>query len=114
MVALPLPIAHHLNPRHWLGWNGMKTYRNIQIGEGFNVFYSTSGDKWMDCTGWLSDQDECEWLSFSFDDVCNNDDCFLELAMVDNNLDGTMPVELALLSDSLCKCIHFGPVCCFG
>lgn len=39
---------------------------------------------------------------------------FLELAMVDNNLDGTMPVELALLSDSLCKCIHFGPVCCFG
>jgi hypothetical protein len=49
MVALPLPIAHHLNPRHWLGWNGMKTYRNIQIGEGFNVFYSTSGEN-----GWIA------------------------------------------------------------
>jgi hypothetical protein len=89
-------------------------WRRIQRYVLAVFYYSTNGDEWTDSTGWLSDQDECEWLTFSFEDVCNNDGVFLELAMVDNYLDGTMPVELALLSDSLCKCIHFGPVCCSG
>jgi hypothetical protein len=58
----------------WLEWNeNLQEYpdwRRIQC------ILLNQWRKWMDCTGWLSDQDECEWLSFSFDDVCNNDDCF--------------------------------------
>ena len=61
------------------------------------------GEEWTTSAGWLRDEDECEWPSAAVDPVCNETCDFLELVFSANNLQGTIPAELGLLSDSLHK-----------
>ncbi|CAB9508280.1 Leucine Rich Repeat [Seminavis robusta] len=91
------------------------------------VFYfSTGGEDWILNTDWLGyDLDECSWyfkklvgsvqdtsflgeqhegasaeLQFA-DSVCNSDGKYKYLVFTENNMDGTLPPEISLLSDSL-------------
>jgi hypothetical protein len=67
------------------------------------LFYSTSGSDWFDSDLWLSDLDECDWLTTSDSDICDEGGRITQIDLRDNNLEGTVPEELALLSDSLGK-----------
>lgn len=74
------------------------------------VFYhSMNGDEWFDNTGWLSDDEECTWLTLTDVEMplCNEKGEYYSLALLENNLEGTIPIELALLSDSLCKLVLY-------
>lgn len=65
-------------------------------------YYSMGGDEWTYCARWLSNDEECLWLSFALDETCNEQGRYLRLTMSENNLNGILPNELALLSDSFC------------
>jgi hypothetical protein len=99
----------------WLANNtNLDMYSNKQKIQRYALatfYYSTNGDKWNNKSGWLSDADECEWYnSESFNDLggsfCHDGEV-VGLAMVEvdtvsgNNLDGTIPNEIALISNSL-------------
>ncbi|CAB9506318.1 Leucine Rich Repeat [Seminavis robusta] len=89
-------------------------------------YYSTGGEAWNLQEDWLSyNVDECSWYfrnllggatNFFFheglltevgsesqfqDSVCNADGQYMHLVFTENNMVGTLPPELSLLSDSL-------------
>lgn len=71
------------------------------------LYYSTSGENWKESEKWLSRENECTWFTRSPADeipVCRKTDGrYLHIVLEGNGLSGTIPVELALLSDSLRK-----------
>jgi len=65
-------------------------------------YWSTGGNRtWVDESRWLSDEDECDWFTRSRSTPCNFEGGFQDLEVSYNNLEGVLPPELALLSDSL-------------
>lgn len=71
-------------------------------------YYATNGDEWVDNTGWLSEEEECSWRWYAEGSgdslqVCNEEGAYTGLVMEKNGINGTIPVELALLSNSLGK-----------
>jgi Leucine-rich repeat (LRR) protein len=61
-----------------------------------NVFYfSTSGHEWFDSSGWLSTEYQCEWWGI----VCNDEGVIESLETESNNLSGSIPTELGVLTD---------------
>lgn len=67
------------------------------------LYLGTSGYQWANSTGWLTEQDECNWFFDSRDgvDVCNDFGDLSRLNLPANNLKGSIPAEISLLSDSL-------------
>jgi hypothetical protein len=53
-------------------------------------YYSTNGDEWRRNTGWLSDEDECTWLTDETNvetrPVCDEDGAYNNLRLEKNNL----------------------------
>jgi hypothetical protein len=74
--------------------------RRIQRYVLATFFYSTNGGNWDNNAGWLSDTDECGWYNEAEGPFCWNG-VVLEFDLFQNSLDGTIPEELALLSNSL-------------
>ena len=64
------------------------------------VYYSTNGDDWIDSRGWLSEEDECDWMSTA-QNICDESGNIVKLELKENNLVGTLPAELGILSDTL-------------
>jgi hypothetical protein len=52
---------------------------------------------------WMKDTDECTWYSTRPKSVCNADGLYERIDIRDANLYGTLPSEMALLSNSLSK-----------
>ena len=63
-------------------------------------YYSTNGDDWLDNFRWLSDFDECTWYAAGVP-ACNADRKFSNLVLGANDLVGTLPAEIGLLSNGL-------------
>ena len=95
----------------WLANNtNLGTYsseKKIQWYSLATVYYSTNGNNWINKSGWLSDDDECHWYKnpYLFDDLCSYTGEVGKLHLGSNNLNGTIPNEIALLSNSLGKCL---------
>jgi hypothetical protein len=58
------------------------------------VYYATQGDEWINNTGWLVEVAECDW----FQVVCNAESQLLNLTLVNNGLNGTIPEEIRALT----------------
>jgi hypothetical protein len=66
------------------------------------LYFSTNGDEWKENTAWMSNTNECSWISTANSlDVCDSSGRYLSLDLQENNLNGTLPSELAILSNSL-------------
>lgn len=65
------------------------------------LFYSLGGNGWTRDDGWLTEPDVCDWFTSSTDEVCNEFGLLRRLDLAQNNLQGQLPMELALLSSSL-------------
>jgi hypothetical protein len=61
------------------------------------LFYSTSGTSWNEKKNWMSSEDECDWYN-SANILCTRGSVET-LSLSENNLVGTIPNELALLSN---------------
>jgi hypothetical protein len=90
------PQKHALN---WLANNtNLDTYsdaKKIQRYSLATLFYSTNGTSWYQKTNWRSNIDECDW-GYVF---CDENRSLESLEIYDNNLVGTIPNELALMSN---------------
>lgn len=74
-------------------------------------FYSTRGENWFFKTNWLTDVDECFWYSRSPRRPCDRFGRYQNLELDYNNLNGQLPPELGLLSNSLERMIlRGGPI----
>jgi hypothetical protein len=65
------------------------------------LYYSTNGPLWNNSAGWLSNTSECTWhTNYAGDrNVCEDDSRLVRFWMGLNNLRGSMPTELELLTD---------------
>lgn len=71
------------------------------------LYLSTSGYQWGNSSGWLTEQDECDWFTaYEYTDACNEFGELEKLYLPANNLKGPLPVELALLSNGLGELIY--------
>ena len=57
-----------------------------------------------DLLGWLSYADECSWFTSSKEEPCDQDGMYQIIDLHNMSLRGTLPSELAMLSNSLRKC----------
>jgi hypothetical protein len=83
-------------------------------------YYSTNGENWADNQGWMSDEDECLWFnkeatadgSYSPCQINVNNNAQKTLAGLDlsfNNVQGTVPPEIGLLSGLVRVDLDGGP-----
>jgi len=106
--ALQTPSTPQNNAWNWLESNiNISSYSDktkIQRYVLATFYYSAGGDDWSNKDGWLSDNDECDWYSSTqWGSLCSSSSGIRVLDMKSNNLKGTIPEELALLSSTLCK-----------
>lgn len=66
------------------------------------LYYSTGGNStWLKEDLWLSDADECDWFTQARSRPCSDSGQFQILQVSYNNLEGSLPPELGILSSSL-------------
>jgi Leucine-rich repeat (LRR) protein len=87
------------NALNWLANNtNLDTYSDAKKFQRYSLatlFYSTNGTSWYQKSNWRSNIDECDW-GYVF---CDENHSLETLELSDNNLFGTIPNELALLSN---------------
>ncbi|CAB9517526.1 Leucine Rich Repeat [Seminavis robusta] len=130
LSALEDPYSAQARAYDWVLTDPNRTsYPQWKILQRFALvvfYYSTGGEAWNLQEDWLSyNVDECSWYfrnlvggatNFFFheglltevgsesqfqDSVCNADGQYMHLVFTENNMVGTLPPELSLLSDSL-------------
>jgi hypothetical protein len=104
-ATLSDPLSPQYKALKWLDGNEkLEEYsiqRRLQRYTLAVFYYSTNGENWTESGGWLTDEDECTWFSEANNTVCDGNGDYFELNFERNNLVGSLPSELALLSDSL-------------
>jgi len=77
------------------------------------LYYSTSGQNWIKGSDdWMGDDDACDWFGKNDQGTCNSEKLVTSLDLGSNNMRGTLPKELSLLT-TLSKFI-FSVVCWYG
>ena len=108
--ALNDSIANALSPQMrallWLSVDeGLSTYSTQRKKQRYALatfFLSTNGQAWRANDGWLSNTDECQWYTTGVaSSQCDQEGLYLSLKLNFNDLEGSIPAELALLSASL-------------
>jgi hypothetical protein len=65
-------------------------------------YYATNGDQWLNNDFWLSDRTECHWYGKTGSrTLCNKEQELVNLELDTNNINGSLPPEIGLLSSSL-------------
>lgn len=105
--ALKTPSTPQNKALNWLARNTNLTLlsdgRKIRRYVLATFFFSTSGRTWHlnAQTGWLSDQHECDWTQQGEENCSRKgNNSIVELQLPWSNLRGSIPNELALLSNS--------------
>jgi hypothetical protein len=109
-TALATPSTPQNKAVNWLAnninFNKFSDKRKIQRYTLGVLYYSTNGDSWRNNNGWLTDKNECNWWNSADGLFCDENGAIVDLDLYDgsgNNLVGTIPMELALLSDSVAQ-----------
>ncbi len=107
-AALRTPSTPQNMALNWLAGNAnLGSYTDQKKIQRFvlaTLYFITDGDNWLVRTNWLSDRDECtDWYHDAEGPFCVGG-AVGELDFHGNNLAGKIPVELALLSTSVCEC----------
>ncbi|KAG7350956.1 two component regulator [Nitzschia inconspicua] len=105
-IALTVPWSPQGRAYAWLVQDTRETnYPTQQILQRYimaTLYYATFGDNWLANDSWLSSESECTWFNKSRSSpVCNSNNELVSLQLDLNNLGGSLPAELGLLSNSL-------------
>ena len=69
-----------------------------------SLFYTTDGPRWTKTDSWLSAADECFWYTTAESGIfCDSNGNVMEINLRNNNLQGSIPMELILISNTLGK-----------
>lgn len=112
-TALSTQSTPQSNALNWLAGNAnLANYTDETKLQRFalaTLFYSTTGYKWDNYDGWLSDKKECDWYNEADEPFCSSDgNVVLKLDLGGfggNHLEGGIPEEIGLTS--LGKCNRF-------
>jgi hypothetical protein len=72
------------------------------------LYFALNGEGWFNNTGWVMDAHECTWPSLAdhselsnriWDSPCDASDRYVSLAIADNNVTGSVPPEIGLLTN---------------
>ena len=102
-----------LDDPNLMNYNASRAIQRFALA---TFYYATNGDFWMENLDWLSyEVQECHWFTTFHYDICGdgvdndimvddeyrseNNIHFIALAMLDNNVTGSLPLEVGLLSD---------------
>jgi hypothetical protein len=107
-VASYYPLSPQAKALAWMQgdpqYNEYELYRLYQRYALAVLYYSTNGDSWNSRTGWMSNASECSWYQYNDEGTEDDNSCtetsrlsFLDLG--ENDLFGSIPTELELLSD---------------
>lgn len=106
-ASLSDPLSAQYKALTWLegneNLNDYPDWRKIQRHTLATFYFSTNGDDWIERDFWLTDEDECNWFTSAVDPPCDEGGVFTRLALFENNVAGTLPKDLAILSDSMRK-----------
>jgi hypothetical protein len=102
-ASLQDPTSPQFNAMEWIRTpvnSGIYTDRRFLARYALATFYySTHGEKWENSEQWLTQAHECDWFSYNADTPsCDEDMNIIEIDLSRNNLRGTLPPELTLLS----------------
>ena len=105
-TALQDPTTPQHRAYMWLSGNeDLASYSLQTIIQRYSLgtfYYSTDGDNWFFNDDWLSDTNECDWYNKAGNrKSCNLKGELKHLELDYNNLDGPLPPELGMLSNSL-------------
>lgn len=106
-VALSDPLSPQFKALSWLESDANLDYpdwRKVQRHVLATFYYSTNGDDWLERDGWLMEEHECDWFSSAVDPPCDENGVFTRLVLFDNNVTGSLPKDIAILSDSMREC----------
>jgi hypothetical protein len=109
-VALTTPSTPQNMALQWLAGNpNLANYTDqekIQRYALATLYYSTRGESWKRRDSWLSDEGVCDKWYQDLDSTinCTTDGAVSHLDLRWNNLQGSIPPEIGMLSDSLGKC----------
>jgi Leucine-rich repeat (LRR) protein len=103
-ASLRDPSSPQFAAFEWLSGNAdLASYsedRIIQRHVLATFYYSTGGEQWLQNSFWLSDEDECTWYTRA-SSPCGDEGDFQRLELYFNNVEGYIPFDIALLSNSL-------------
>jgi len=71
--------------------------RKVQRYAMATLYYGLIGEQWWNKSGWLIERDECLWANKAAVS-CNSDGMVIAIDSQDNNVAGSIPPELGLLS----------------
>ena len=106
-------LKDHSSPQHAAyGWLLQDTKQNLNLPNDrilqryalATLYYSTNGDSWSVSNNWLSSQNECTWYTSFVGYVCDSENHYMELDLQGNNLKGSLPMEILMLSQTLGEC----------
>jgi hypothetical protein len=104
--ALNMTSSPQFKAFSWLSDNNFLTeYSEKQLLQRYSMatlYYATNGDQWLVNTFWLSDRPECTWFGKTGSKRrCNARGELMHLELDLDNLNGSLPPELGLLSPAL-------------
>jgi hypothetical protein len=68
------------------------------------LYLELNGPNWFNgADDWMGEDDSCDWLTSNNQGSCNSVSLVETLDLSNNNLRGTLPNEISLLSDALGK-----------
>jgi hypothetical protein len=101
-AAFDIPGTCQSKARDWLrtGKDVLEfKAERIRQRYAFSVFFcETDGGNWVENDMWLSDLHECDWYNRIGLDPCNRVEQLEILRIHDNGLQGTLPLELSIIS----------------
>lgn len=104
--AIALPNTPQSRARKWLAADPqILKYTHQRIKQRYALatfFYATRGELWTGKDQWLTAKHECQWFSKrndnNNDSACDNNETLVVLDLNTNNLTGTLPDDLSILS----------------
>ena len=105
LTALNNPDSPQSQSLQWLleksNFQDWSFQRQVQRFAMATIYYATGGPSWSNAGGnnWLTNATECGWFQGgSHGDVCNDKDALVSLEQYGNELKGTIPDEIGLLT----------------
>lgn len=93
-------------------------YLNERILQRFalaTLYHATDGSSWTDNEGWLSEANECTWfMAPTQESNCNANSMYTNVDLGYNDLTGSIPLEISLLTNLESLILHGGPATVLG
>ena len=69
--------------------SNIKPDREVELESLQNIYNGTEGEHWYNNTGWMTEQDQCDWYGIT----CDEEGYVIEINLSSNNMRGDFPAD---------------------